>query len=119
MDLVEVNSVDETDPIWAKLKRLAQKSMLKSKHSCVLTTKKGEIVSWGVNQNRTHPKYGSKPPYFTLHAEGAALFDCIKKGCNPKGLIAYVYRKGGTNSKPCKCCQALLARFGIKIIYHS
>jgi deoxycytidylate deaminase len=117
MEIFRVESSKAT--VWKVLESMAQTSACKGKHACALVDKKGRIVSLGVSRHKTHPKYGSKPPYRTLHAEGDAIFSCKKQGIDPKDLRAYVLRRGRTYSKPCPCCMAMLESYGISRVYHT
>jgi deoxycytidylate deaminase len=117
MELIEIKSADETDVIWATLKGVADKSTMKFKIGSALV-KRGRILAVGNNSRKTHPKYGSKKEYMTLHAEGSVIYNANKLGIDTKGCTIIVYRRGGLNSKPCPSCQKLIEKAGItKVIY--
>lgn len=117
MQLIETTETCDPPLIWELLKKEAPLSNLKFKISCVITDKKGRVLGKSINSTKTHPKYGSKI-YKTLHAETGALYNCLKRGIDVKGAIAYIYRVGGRCCKPCPCCERTLKFHGIKkIIY--
>lgn len=67
------------------------------------------------NVRKTHP--ASNTPYSHIHAELAAM---LNAQCDLRGATLYVFR-GGKNdrpliSKPCKHCQALIEKEGIKTV---
>lgn len=112
MELVGTDAPSEDDPCWFKAIQMSKESTQKFKLGAIITDKKGRILGKGWNSTKTHP-LGSKE-YKTLHAEISALYDCLKKGIDVTGSIAYVYRKNNKTSKPCECCTATLKRFGVK-----
>lgn len=117
MELIETTSVDEADPIWASLKLEAGKSLLKFKIGAAII-KRGRLLCVGHNTLKTHPKFGSKKNFMTMHAEGNSLFNAKKLGIDVKGAIMLVYRRSGLNSKPCESCQKLIEKSGIrKVVY--
>lgn len=70
------------------------------------------------NVTKTHP--ASNTPYSHIHAELAAM---LNARTDLTGTTLYVFR-GGKNdrpliSKPCKHCQALIAKAGIKTVIFS
>lgn len=123
MILIEVDSFTDNTSTWEPLIKASRTSEHKFKHSCGLVDSKGKIVSIGVNSLKTHPRLGSKPPYLTLHSEGDAIYRCLKKGIDTKGLTAFVCRVdqygNPINSKPCKFCINHLRDFGISKIYYT
>lgn len=117
MELIEVTNVDESDPIWSLVVGQARKSTMKFKIGSALV-KRGRVLAVGNNSVKTHPRFGSKKDYMTMHAEGALLYNCKKLGIDPRGGTMIVYRKNGLNSKPCPSCQKLIEKAGIaKVIY--
>lgn len=117
MELLEVNTVDESDPTWATLKEVAGKSELRFKMSAAMIHR-GRIIAVSSNSSKTHPRFGSKSKYKTLHCEGNLLWTCEKLGIDPKGMTMIVYRKNALNAKPCKDCEALIKKHKIKkVIY--
>jgi len=123
MILTTVKKFDMNLDIWKPLIKASRTSSHKFKHSCGLVDSKGNILSIGVNSKKTHPRLGSKPPYLTLHSEGAAIYDCLKKRIDPFGLVAFVCRVdqygNPINSKPCKFCINHFKTFGIYKIYYT
>ena len=118
MELIQANSIDESDPIWAKAIQMSSLSPMKFKLGAVIVDKKGRILGKGYNSAKTHP-LGSKADFKTLHAEIAALYDCLKHHREVRGSSIIVYRRGGRISKPCPCCEATLNRFGVKKIVYT
>jgi len=117
MEIVGVTSADESDPIWRFAKNESNKSPMKFKLGAVII-KRGRIIGFGYNSLKTHPKFGSKKHFKTLHAEGAAIYSCRKLGNDTTGATMIIYRKGCRNSKPCEECQKLIKTAGIKkVIY--
>jgi deoxycytidylate deaminase len=121
MLMIEASDEDMADSHWALTSLEASKSPLKSKVAAAVLDKKNRVIALSHNTLKTHPVYGSKPPYNTLHAEGAVLYFCKRHGINPVGMTMIVYRqgkRGKLNSKPCPCCQRLIRESGIKkVIY--
>lgn len=116
MELIEAN-VEESDLIWATLKDVAGKSKMKFKLGAAIV-KRGKVLVVGNNSSKTHPKFGSKDNYMTMHAEGNALFNAKKLGIDVKGAMMVVYRKNWLCAKPCDSCQKLIKNAGIKkVIY--
>lgn len=118
MELIEISNPDESDPIMAILRGVAMKSDLKFKVGACLI-KRGRILAVGNNKRKTHPFYGSKAGYMTLHAEGDLLYNCQKLGIDTKGATIIVYRKNGLNAKPCPACEKLIKKAGIKEVHYT
>lgn len=115
--MIEATEEDLSDSIWALTSIEASKSPLKFKIGAAIIDKKNRLVAVGHNSTKTHPKYGSKSPWNTMHAEGAALYNCKKLGIDPKGMTMIIYRRGGL-CKPCPDCQKLIEKAKInKVIY--
>lgn len=100
---------------------LAKRLSYKSNHhkvqmGCVIVDK-NRVIGLGINQMKTNPK--SPYPYKTTHCEFDAVLDCERRSI--KGASIYIYRenKSGTlaNAKPCRYCEYLLRRVGIKRVY--
>jgi deoxycytidylate deaminase len=89
------------------------------KIGCVLVLK-GEIVSVGFNQFKTHPlqkKWGGETKQF-LHAEIAALVKLRSEATT--AYIARVRRNGTLGlAMPCPSCMLALSHAGIQKIYWS
>lgn len=117
MELIEVSSADESDPMWGLAKSMASKSPMYFKLGAVIF-KRGKLLGFGYNSMKTHPMFGSKLHYKTLHAEGDALYCAKKLGNKTQGATIIVYRRNNRNAKPCKYCQEMLRKAGIvKVIY--
>lgn len=117
MQLIPETQPDEEDVTWALAIQQSSKSLMRFQVGAVIV-KKGKILGFGYNKRKTHPRYGSKEGFHTLHAEGDALWCCEKLGNDTKGATIIVYRRGGYNSKPCPDCQRHIKRAGIKkVIY--
>lgn len=102
---------------------LAKKMSKKSNHpeykigGCIVNNSK--IISLGFNKYKTHSR--SNHPYKHIHCE----MDCIL-GVDTnslEGSTLYLYRenKQGTiaSSKPCKWCNELIKKAGIKFICYT
>lgn len=118
MEFIEIDPTEEPDPILALAIKESSKSPMKFKLGAVIV-KRGRVIGWGYNTKKTHPRYGSKDGYKTMHAEGNALYTCEKLGNNPSGSTMIVYRKGYRNSKPCPECLRLIEKAGIKKVVYS
>lgn len=90
---------------------------------CVITDKKGKIISTGYNKRKTHPlqvkhsnRHGKKK-YF-LHAEIAALVKCRKQ---PHTLYVARLTKGDKigMAKPCPICMDAIIEAGVKVIVYT
>lgn len=117
MELIETSLVDESDPMWGLAKSMARKSPMYFKLGAVIF-RRGKLLGFGYNSSKTHPKFGSKEHYKTLHAEGDALYCAKKLGNDVEGATMIVYRMNNRNARPCKYCQELIKKAGIlKVIY--
>jgi len=98
---------------------LCHKSPMTFKVGAILVDPKGRILGQGHNSYQTHPKYGTlKTPYRFMHAEGACLYNCSKKGLDSEGCTMYIFRRNWNLARPCKYCQALLLEAGVeKVVY--
>ena len=118
MELIELSKPEEEDPTLATLKGVANNSTMKFKIGAAIV-RRGKILVVGHNSSKTHPKFGSKKEYMTLHAEGAVLYNAKKLGIDTKGAIMVVYRRNWLNSKPCESCQKLIKKAGVKQVYYT
>lgn len=117
MELVETDTIDESDPIWGLVMSQSRKSPMRFKLGAAII-KRGKLIGFGYNSRKTHPKFGTNDNFRTLHAEGSALYSCHLLGNDPAGATIIIYRKGGRMSKPCEHCMEMLAKAGIKkVIY--
>lgn len=86
----------------------------------VIVSKKGRILSLGINKYKTHPK--SPHSYKYLHAEVSALIN-LDDNINLKDAVCYVFRetKDGlpAMSRCCDSCLKALKDAGIKTIHYS
>lgn len=76
--------------------------------------KNGNLIGYGVNKNRTHPR---SPHIFCIHAEVDAL---IKYRFEVESIHMFVIRmtRGGSvgTSKPCAKCMVLIREAGIESV---
>lgn len=104
---------------------LAATSTGRSKHGCIITTKKGRIIASSVNSySKTHPKQKhyavrqGNPQAIHLHAELRAILQ--GKGEGHTLYVARVTSAGVGMSKPCSMCMdAIVNETGIKKIVYS
>lgn len=98
--------------------KCAAKFAIRSDHTrhkmAAIIVKGGNILSWGVNRNRTHPR--SKNYYQSIHAELDAIIGVPRESLSgSKIYIIRVTRIGHlASSKPCVKCVALLSALGLK-----
>lgn len=119
MLLIEASEEDLSDPCWAFVAKESNKSPLKFKIGAAIVDKKGRILVVGHNTTKSHPVYGSKYPFMTMHSEGNCLYNAKKLGIDVAGKTMIIYRRGGLNSKPCKDCQVLLKKNKIKYVIYT
>ena len=86
------------------------------KMSCVITDKRGNVISVGWNKYKTHPTLGGGN-FGYIHAECDALLKAFK--VNKVAYRAIVYRRNHNLSKPCTSCMEKLTRYGIKEVIYS
>ena len=90
------------------------------KMGCVITNKKKQLVSVGINQYKTHPlqyKYGSKHKW-AIHAELAALAQSLGDAYHL--YVVRLKKSGGLGmAKPCKACATAILEFGVEKVYWS
>jgi deoxycytidylate deaminase len=91
------------------------------RHAAVIV-KAGRVLSVGRNRDKTHPDavgVDEDGEVFTrtIHAEMDA-FSRVKNKNHLKGATIYVARKGRNDeagmSCPCKMCQGLISKYGLK-----
>ena len=90
---------------------------------CIITDKRGRIVSTGINQRKTHPmqsrfsKMVNREKHF-LHAEIAALVKCRK---HPHTMYIGRLKKDDTAglARPCPVCMAAIKEAGVKVIIYT
>lgn len=108
-------------PPLSRFFQLARKEALKSTQhfrlGCLIV-RKGKILGRGYNKTKHNPRLGSGFANF-MHAESSALLDAFGKVKDLTGCVAYIYRRGGLNARPCSCCMSHLKNAGIKRIYYT
>jgi len=114
------NITDNIDTT-AKIAREVNNNM-RSAH-CSIICNKRKILAIGTNSRQTHPRAPKTVRGQYLHAEVAAILNAGRGAL--RGSVMYVVRVGKTNeqpmriSKPCKFCQAIISKVGIKKVYYS
>jgi deoxycytidylate deaminase len=85
-----------------------------TRHGAVLV-KNGHVISVGVNILKNDPAYVTVVSALSVHAEDSVLK--ANRG-SAAGAVLYVARVnchgGPAMSRPCKSCQKLLSRYGVK-----
>ena len=120
---------DPTDKVSNKFLKLALRRILNKRYSdhiqhrhAAVIVKAGRVLSIGRNRDKTHPDavgVDEKGKVFTrtIHAEMDALSK-VKNKDHLKGATIYVARKGRNDeagmSCPCKMCQGLINKYGLK-----
>ena len=103
-------------------------TVLKNKVGCIITDKKDNIISMGVNSDtKTHPmqkKFAIKSGQMFrqyLHAEIQALVRCVGNYSTPHTLyVARITQSGNIGmSKPCPVCHLALIDAGIKKVVYT
>lgn len=114
-----------------KFFRIAREQMFLSDHEvrmgAVMVISSKQYIASHNRKNKTHPLIAIHYPNFvqSIHAELNALirYNEIRLGKLPKRTVMYVYReeRNGAVSlaKPCKICQKLMRKAGIKKVYYS
>lgn len=115
MELIPIDDIE--DPFLLLAKKFSERSKLRFKLGAIIT-KRNKVIGVGYNSHKTHSKYGSGK-YCTLHSEGSALYNAIKRKNDVSGATIYVYRRHMGLAKPCEDCRKLLQRHGIKKVFYS
>lgn len=115
----KLGTVINPEIIWNELASLANESQMRFKLSAAIVCKKGKLLGKGFNSNKTHPKFGSKAPFYTIHAEGSAIIDCVRNRLIQHAHTIYVYRKNFLTAKPCHTCMEMLKKIGIQRIFYT
>lgn len=105
-------------------KKIAGNSNLKYKIGAVITDKKGNIISYGFNQSKSHPKQAmyatmaGSPRKQCLHAEIHALIKCREE---PHTIyVVRVSHDGKLRlAKPCEVCDLAIRVSTIKRVVYS
>jgi tRNA(Arg) A34 adenosine deaminase TadA len=105
--------------------RMAEKSTMKYMIGAVIFNGY-QIIGMGYNRRlkdregkRATVKFGV--PYYSIHAEVAAIQWAIKKfGADQLiGCDMYIYRLNNNKALPCECCKAIIEAVGIRNVYYS
>lgn len=95
----------------------------KHKVGCVVTDRRGRVLSTGYCQMKTHPiqaKYARRcndDERVYLHAEIAALVKCRAK---PYAIfVVRMNRYGFANARPCPICTEAIREAGIKMVHYT
>lgn len=87
---------------------------------CAMIVSRNRVLSIGYNTLRTHPMMSSTYTQ-AIHAECDAIIRCPADSLRGSDMI--VARAGGYNfckpAKPCSFCQGIIARCGIRRVYHT
>lgn len=112
--------------VYNRDKQHMRTAMLMARNSIAPNYKLGAVVAngrkvlgFGANDVvKTHPKSNTR--FQKIHAELAAM---LNARADLRGTTLYVYRSGKNErpllSKPCKHCQALIEKEGIKYVVYS
>lgn len=97
----------------------SQKSVHHTAKIGAVVVKRGNIISIGFNQLKTHTK--SLHPHFMIHAEFDSIIGCSKEDLENSDIYVYREHKDGSLacSKPCESCQRLIVSAGIKNVYYT
>jgi len=103
-------------------KTFAQHSTMIHKHAAVLTYN-GKIIGCGINRS-IHNINSNLTHNISIHAEIAAVSDCVKRFGSGllQHAVLYVIRIGPNGlkfSEPCKHCTEVIQRNNIKTVYYS
>ncbi len=115
----------ESDPsrLYKRDEMHLRTALLSTRNSNAPNFKMGAVIARGRrvlgighnNVRKTHPK--SNTPYGHIHAELSAI---LNARCDLNGATLYVFRAGKNDrpliSKPCKHCQTLIEKTGIKTV---
>lgn len=86
---------------------------------CALIVKKNRVLSVGYNNPKTHPR--AKTKMQQIHAEMDAIFGCSAEQLDGSELIVVRARRDKKvgMAKPCKACNDLISKTGIKKVYYT
>lgn len=104
---------------------------IRSSRICAMLVKGNNVLSFGVNQKKTHPmqKIHSKNPLAqSLHAEVHAIVNALRDHSKKdlRGSVLYIARVKYTTGRkdssrglsfPCKGCLSAISKYGIKTVY--
>lgn len=99
---------------------LALTSQEKHRHGAIIT-RKGKVISWGVNSLRNVPAICSNPKHEAgRHAEREAIRRANTDLTGATIYVARINKSGGPLlSKPCKACQEAIEKAGIKKVVYT
>lgn len=90
---------------------------------CVITDKKGKVISTGFNKRKSHPLQAKHAQHINegaifLHAEIDALVRCRKQ---PYAIYVGRLTKGGNPglAKPCPICMGAIMNAGVREVYYT
>jgi deoxycytidylate deaminase len=90
---------------------------------CVITDKKGKVISTGFNKRKSHPLQAKHAQHINedaiyLHAEIDALVRCRKK---PHSVYVGRLTRDGSLAlaKPCPICMGAIVEAGVKEVYYT
>jgi deoxycytidylate deaminase len=99
-------------------KKISKLSDHKNFHIGCVIVRGGKVISVGTNKVKTHPK--SRHPFFSLHAEMAAILLAKQ---DLKHCEMYVFRALRDStlalSKPCQYCLEMITEAGIKEVHYT
>jgi deoxycytidylate deaminase len=106
--------------------QLARENTTEYNHkvACIITDKRGNVISQGMNSNKSHPiqakfaKLVGKEEKIYLHAEISALVKCHKE---PHTIyVARITQAGNMGiAKPCLICQEAIRQAGVKFVVYT
>ena len=109
--------------IYKNCLELAEHSELHVQMGCIITDKKGNIISSGYNTYKEHPlqsKFKYRPDATGMHAEISALSSVWKEDLS--NAFLFIFRKPrskvGHQSRPCSGCMRAIREKRIRIIYY-
>jgi tRNA(Arg) A34 adenosine deaminase TadA len=98
---------------------VALQSIARNRHGAVLI-KRGKLVSASTNIPIREPRINDTGRGCSIHAEAAAIRKAGNKAHGATLIVVRVNKSGKMlPSKPCKSCQGLISRSGIRKVYHS
>ena len=116
LEELEDSEVPDPDRMMLLARKESEKSTMSFKLGAVIT-KKGKVLGSGYNVRKTHTRLGSGK-FNMMHAEGAAIYSALKRGYDVEGSTMYIYRRNNNLACPCRDCQTIIRKYGIKkVIY--
>jgi len=104
-----------------------QSTYLKHRVGCLITDKRGRVISTGFNKRATHPLqkyYAGKahtPERCYIHAEIMAIARAARSTSCPYAIFVARLTKGGRTglARPCPICMLAICEMGIKEIHYT